>query len=52
MPKILAVDNEREAFDMLARDAMHLGARYFVTKSIDFNYLNLAVTIKIIDLVG
>ena len=36
----------------IAKDAMHLGAHDFVIKPIDFNYLNLAVTTKIIDMVG
>ncbi len=36
----------------VAKDAMRLGAHDFVTKPIDFNYLNLVVTTKIIDMVG
>ena len=36
----------------VARNAMHLGAHDFVTKPIDFNYLNLSVSTKIIDMVG
>lgn len=36
----------------IARDAILLGAHDFVTKPIDFDYLNLAVTTKIIDMIG
>ncbi len=36
----------------IAKNAMHLGAHDFVTKPIDFDYLNLAVTTKIIAMVG
>lgn len=36
----------------VARNAMHLGAHDFVTKPIDFNYLSLSVSTKVIDMVG
>ncbi len=36
----------------IAKRSMKLGAHDYVTKPIDFNYLNLTVMTKIVDLVG
>ena len=38
--------------EYLARRAITLGAYEYITKPIDFNYLELAVMVKIIDLLG
>ena len=36
----------------IAQEAMKLGAHDYITKPIDFNYLNLVVMTKIVDLAG